>query len=100
MKFDIKMTIDIDEEDNILPIAEEMYEDVVRELIQDIMYDIDAEIKKIEVKEVDCDLDHKTILSLNKHLKEIVAKSSEMAAFGSVVTMEYEECPKCRKDLR
>jgi len=51
MKFDIKMTIDIDEEDNILPIAEEMYEDVVRELIQDIMYDIDAEIKKIEVKQ-------------------------------------------------
>ena len=51
MKFDIKMTIDIDEEDNILPIAEEMYEEVVRELIQDIMYDIDAEIKKIEVKQ-------------------------------------------------
>ena len=51
MKFDIRMTIDIDEEDNILPIAEEMYEDVVRELIQDIMYDIDAEIKKIEVKQ-------------------------------------------------
>ncbi len=51
MKFDIRMTIDIDEEDNILPISEEMYEDVVRELIQDIMYDIDAEIKKIEVKQ-------------------------------------------------
>jgi hypothetical protein len=46
MKFDVRMTIDIDEEDNILPISEEMYEDVVRELIQDIVYDIDAQIKR------------------------------------------------------
>jgi len=51
MKFDIRMTIDIDEEDNILPIAEEMYEDVVRQLIQDIIYDIDAQIIKLEVKQ-------------------------------------------------
>jgi len=57
-------------------------------------------LRPIEDEVVECDLDHKTILSLNKHLKEIVAKSSEMAAFGSVVTMEYEECPKCGKDLR
>jgi hypothetical protein len=51
MKFDIRMTIDIDEEDNILPIAEEMYEQTVKELIQDVVYDLDAEIKKIEVKQ-------------------------------------------------
>ena len=51
MKFDIKMTIDIDEEDNILPISEEMYEQPVKELIQDVVYDIDAKIKQIEVKQ-------------------------------------------------
>jgi hypothetical protein len=51
MKFDIKMTIDIDEEDNILPISEDMYEQAVKELIQDVVYDIDAEIKQIEVKQ-------------------------------------------------
>ena len=51
MKFDIKMTIDIDEENNILPISEEMYEETVKQLIQDVVYDIDAEIKQIEVKQ-------------------------------------------------
>jgi hypothetical protein len=52
MKFDIRMTVDIDEEDNILPISEEMYEEVVTELIQDLIYDIDgAQIKHIEVKQ-------------------------------------------------
>ena len=51
MKFDIKMTIDIDEEDNILPISEDMYEGTVKQLIQDVVYDIDAEIKQIEVKQ-------------------------------------------------
>ena len=51
MKFDIRMTIDIDEGDNILPITEEMYEQTVKELIQDVVYDLDAEIKKIEVKQ-------------------------------------------------
>jgi len=50
MKFEIKMTIDIDEEDNILPISEDMYEQAVKELIQDVVYDIDAKIKQIEVK--------------------------------------------------
>jgi hypothetical protein len=50
MKFDIRMTIDIDEEDNILPISEDMYEETVEKLIQDVVYDIDAEIKQIEVK--------------------------------------------------
>jgi len=51
MKFDIRMTLDVDERENILPTAERMYEEVVTELIQDIIYDIDgAEIKHIEVK--------------------------------------------------
>lgn len=53
MKFRVNMTIDIDEEDNILPVLEDMYTDVVAELIQDIVYDIDgAEVKHIEVKQV------------------------------------------------
>ena len=52
MNFDIRMTISIDERENILPISEEMYEEVVSELIQDIIYDIDgAEVKHIEVKQ-------------------------------------------------
>lgn len=52
MKFRINMLIEVDEEDNILPVAEDMYEEVVTELIQDIIYDIDgAEIKHIEVKQ-------------------------------------------------
>jgi hypothetical protein len=46
------MLIEVDEEDNILPVAEDMYEEVVTELIQDIIYDIDgADIKHIEVKQ-------------------------------------------------
>ena len=53
MKFKVNMTIDVDEEDNILPVSEDMYEQVVTELIQDIIYDIDgAEFKHIEVKQV------------------------------------------------
>lgn len=52
MNFDIRMTLSIDEKENILPISEEMYEEVVSELIQDIIYDIDgAEVKHIEVKQ-------------------------------------------------
>lgn len=52
MKFRVNMLLDIDEDDNILPVAENMYEEVVTELIQDIVYDIDgAEIKHIEVKQ-------------------------------------------------
>ena len=52
MKFRINMLIEVDEEDNILPVAEDMYEEVVTELIQDIIYDIDgADIRHIEVKQ-------------------------------------------------
>ena len=51
MKFNIKLTIEIDEEERILPIVAEMHEEAVTELFQDIIYDIDgAVIKKIEVK--------------------------------------------------
>jgi hypothetical protein len=47
------MTLDIDEEGNILPVALDMYEEVVTELIQDIIYDIDGtQIKHIEVKQL------------------------------------------------
>ena len=52
MKVDITMTLAVDEKENILPIAEEMYEEVVSELIQDVIYDIDgAEIQQIKVKQ-------------------------------------------------
>jgi len=52
MNFDIRMTVSIDERENILPISEDMYEEVVSELIVDIIYDIDgAEVKHIEVKQ-------------------------------------------------
>jgi len=52
MKFKVNMLIQVDEEDNILPVSEDMYEEVVTELIQDIIYDIDgADIKHIEVKQ-------------------------------------------------
>jgi len=51
MKFNIKLTIEIDEEERILPIVAEMHEEAVTELFQDIIYDIDgAVIRRIEVK--------------------------------------------------
>jgi hypothetical protein len=51
MRFDIKMILEVDEEDNLLPISEEMYEDAIAETIQDLIYDIDsAKLLKIEVK--------------------------------------------------
>ena len=51
MKFNIKITIEIDEEERILPIVAEMHEEAVAELFQDIIYDIDgAVIRNIEVK--------------------------------------------------
>jgi hypothetical protein len=53
MQFNIKMTVDIDEEESILPVVEDMYEEAVAELFKDIVYDIDsAVIKKIEVKKI------------------------------------------------
>lgn len=50
MKFDVKMLIKIDEEANILPVAKNMHEDSVKQLVQDSMYDVEVEIKQIEVK--------------------------------------------------
>ena len=51
MKFNIKLTIEIDEEERILRIVAEMHEEAVAEIFQDVIYDIDgAVIRKIEVK--------------------------------------------------
>ena len=51
MRFDVKMILEIDEEDNLLPVSEEMYEDAIEETVRDLIYDIDgATIMKIEVR--------------------------------------------------
>ena len=51
MNFNVRLVIDIDEDDNILPVLPDMYEDAVKELIEDLVYDIDgAQIIKLEVK--------------------------------------------------
>jgi hypothetical protein len=51
MRFDVKLILEVDEEDNLLPISEEMYEDAIAETITDLIYDIDgAKLRKIEVK--------------------------------------------------
>jgi|TARA_R100000951_G_C2620363_1_gene174271 hypothetical protein len=53
MKCKVYMTLYVDEEANILPVSEDMYEEVVTEMIEDVIYDIDgAEIKHIEVKQI------------------------------------------------
>tara|TARA_R110001606_G_scaffold174099_2_gene320705 strand:+ start:340 stop:501 length:162 start_codon:yes stop_codon:yes gene_type:complete len=52
MDFSVKMTVNIDEEDNLLPALSEMYEEAVKEIVEDIVYDIDgATLKNIEVKQ-------------------------------------------------
>ena len=54
MKCKVYMTLYVDEEANILPVSEDMYEEVVTEMIEDVIYDIDgAEIKHIEVKHIE-----------------------------------------------
>ena len=51
MRFDVKMILEVDEEDNLLPVSKEMYEDAIDETIRDLIYDIDgATILKIEVR--------------------------------------------------
>jgi hypothetical protein len=51
MRFDVKMILEVDEEDNLLPISEEMYEDAIAETVEDLIYDIDgAKLLKIEVR--------------------------------------------------
>jgi hypothetical protein len=51
-RFEIKLLIEVDEEDNLLPVMPEMYEDAISDLLKDIFYDIDAaQIIKIEVRQ-------------------------------------------------
>ena len=51
MRFDVKMILEVDEDDNLLPVSEEMYEDAIEETVRDLIYDIDgATIMKIEVR--------------------------------------------------
>ena len=51
MQFNVRLIIDIDEEENLLPVVEDMYEDFVKDYLKDLIYDIDgANIKQIEVK--------------------------------------------------
>jgi hypothetical protein len=51
MRFDVKLILEIDEEDNLLPISEDMYEDAIEDIVRDLIYDIDgAMILKIEVR--------------------------------------------------
>lgn len=52
MKFEVYLLLKIDQESNLLPISEDMYEEAVDDLIRDILYDIDgADILKLEVKQ-------------------------------------------------
>jgi len=51
MYFSVKMTVNVDEEDNLLPALPEMYEEAVKEIVEDIVYDIDgATLVNIKVK--------------------------------------------------
>jgi hypothetical protein len=51
-RFDVKMILEVDEEDNLLPVIPEMYEDAITDLIRDMIYDIDAaKLLKIEVRQ-------------------------------------------------
>ena len=51
-RFDIKMVLEVDEEDNLLPVIPEMYEDAITDLVRDMIYDIDAaKLLKIEVRQ-------------------------------------------------
>ena len=50
MKCKIFMTVDVDEEENILPVDEDNHEHDIQELVEDAFYDIDGfEIKNIKV---------------------------------------------------
>ena len=49
MKFRIQLVVDIDEEENILPIDEDV-EEAVQEVIEDLIFDVDGmEINSIKV---------------------------------------------------
>ena len=50
MKFKIHLVVEIDEEENILPIDEDSYNESIQEYIEDLIYDVDGmEIKNIKV---------------------------------------------------
>ena len=50
MKFRINLIVDVDEEENILPVDEEPHTESIQELIESLIYDIDGmKIKNIKV---------------------------------------------------
>lgn len=50
MKFRIQLVIDIDKEENILPVDEDNYNETIQETIEDLIYDIDGmKINNIKV---------------------------------------------------
>tara|TARA_R110002020_G_scaffold49397_1_gene140556 strand:- start:2000 stop:2164 length:165 start_codon:yes stop_codon:yes gene_type:complete len=52
MKFKVFTVLDVDEEENILPIDEEGYCECIQELIENLIYDVDGiKIKNIKVTE-------------------------------------------------
>lgn len=51
-RFDVRLILEVDEDDNLLPVIPEMYEDAITDLIRDMIYDIDAaRLLKIEVRQ-------------------------------------------------
>ena len=54
MKFRIQLVVDIDEEENILPVDEDSHCESIQELLEDLIYDIDGmKIKNIKVSHYD-----------------------------------------------
>ena len=50
MKFRIQLVVDIDEEENILPVDEDNYNETIQETVEALIYDIDGmKIKNIKV---------------------------------------------------
>jgi len=50
MKFRIQIVVDIDEEENILPVDEDNYNETIQETIETLIYDVDGmKIKNIKV---------------------------------------------------
>lgn len=50
MRFKIHLNVDVDEEENILPVDEDSYSESVQEYIEDLIYDVDGmTIKNIKV---------------------------------------------------
>ena len=50
MKFRINLIIDVDEEENILPVDEDSYNETLQQTIEDLIYDVDGmKINNIKV---------------------------------------------------